>query len=78
MSNLTITLIISGLVITSLLFLVKTWRSLNNKVDFKELNRRQILLEKEFYEVIYKNKKDIEYLKENNLNKKSLNKNKVS
>jgi len=78
MSDLTITLIISGLVITSLLLLVKTWRSLNNKVDFKELNRRQILLEKEFYEVIYKNKKDIEYLKENNLNKKSLNKNKVS
>jgi len=70
-------LIVGGIMATTLIFIVRVWRSLNDKVDVKEFEKRQAFLEKEFYDVVLKNKEDIEVLKTESFNKKWFKKQKL-
>lgn len=70
-------LILGGIMTTTLIFIVRVWRSLNDKVDVKEFEKKQALLEKEFYDTVLKNKKDIEVLKTESFNKKWFKKQKL-
>jgi len=70
-------LIVGGIMATTLIFIVRVWRSLNDKVDVKEFEKKQALLEKEFYDAVLKNKKDIEVLKTESFNKKWFKKQKL-
>lgn len=70
-------LIVGGIMTTTLIFIVRVWRSLNDKVDVKEFEKKQALLEKEFYDTVLKNKKDIEVLKTESFNKKWFKKQKL-
>lgn len=70
-------LIVGGIMATTLIFIVRVWRSLNDKVDVKEFEKKQALLEKEFYDTVLKNKKDIEVLKTESFNKKWFKKQKL-
>lgn len=77
MSTNLIYLLVGGILTATLIFLVRVWRSLNDKVDIKEFEKKQALLEKEFYDVVLKNKKDIEVLKTESFNKKFFKKQKL-
>jgi hypothetical protein len=77
MSTNLIYLLVGGILTATLIFLVRVWRSLNDKVDIKEFEKKQALLEKEFYDVVLKNKEDIEVLKTESFNKKFFKKQKL-
>ena len=70
-------LLVGGILVTFLILLVRVWRSLNDKVNVKEFKKRQALLEKEFYDVVLKNKEDIEVLKTESFNKRWFKKKKL-
>lgn len=69
MNTTLIYLLIGCITTTALIFLVRVWRSLNDKIDAEEFEKRQALLEKEFYDVVVKNKKDAKVLKTESFNK---------
>ena len=70
-------LLVGGILAVTLILLVRVWWSLNDKVDVKEFEKRQAFLEKEFYDVVLKNKEDIEVLKTESFNKRWFKKQKL-
>lgn len=65
MNDTAVYLTVVGIMVIALIFIVRVWRSLNNKVD-----NRQEVLEEEFYNIVYK--KNIQDTKKDSLGEEHL------